>query len=468
MRLENRLPACFLAAVAAFSAHALEVSVGPGEDATRRIQESIDKVWGAGGGRVSIKAGSYEVKGMRLRSGVELHLEAGATLLASRDPADYFILAADRLEPLPQAELEDIPFVSPVNRPDDPLRFLSVAGSRWNNAIIRAYGARDVAVTGEPGSVIDGRNGYDPKGEEGYRGVHGFSFFHCTNVLFRGYTVRHSGNWHHRLEKCVRVRCEKVTALGGHDGFHARSSDDLVISDCRFHTGDDSIAGQDNVNVRISRCDLSSACSAIRFGGRNVLIEDCTAAGPCEYVFRGLVPPQAKRDGVWDPALLPSARRSMATFFLYMCDHTVTTRNPPGNIVIRNCRVRNAARFLRYNFGGETWQKAHPLADITFENCEATGLRLPLAANGGPADGSARPLDLTLRNCDLAFDVPVGEFVSCANVRTVRLENVEVKAASRIPVARTWSGTPDLVCRDVRGLDLSVAKGAGAYQCPAR
>ena len=36
------------------------------------------------------------------------------------------------------------------------------------------------AIIGEPGSVIDGCNTFDPQGEEGYRGAHGITFENVT------------------------------------------------------------------------------------------------------------------------------------------------------------------------------------------------------------------------------------------------------------------------------------------------
>ena len=57
-----------------------------------------------------------------------------------------------------------------------------MAGSRWNNALIRAWKAQNITLIGEPGSVIDGNNTYDAIGEENYRGPHGITFFSCKNI----------------------------------------------------------------------------------------------------------------------------------------------------------------------------------------------------------------------------------------------------------------------------------------------
>ena len=429
---------------------------------TEKIQKAIDDAFLSGGGTVTLGAGLHLVKGIRLRSRVRLHLGANAVLCGSRNAADYDILSRDRLEPFdPDA------FPSVREAPTKGFAAMMKPGARYNNAIIRIVSAHDVSLTGDAGSIIDGANCYDKFGEEGYRGVHGISVSYSTNVLFSGYTLQHAGNWGHRIDHAVGVRCEHVTVLAGHDGFHVRHCDDVEVSDCRFHTGDDSIAGYDNINVVVRRCDLSSACQAFRFGGTNVLIEDCVARGPCKYLFRGSIPPQAQRDGLWDPAVVPG-RHSTASFFVYFSSGTCPIRYPPGNIVIRNCQVENAARLLRYDFQDDGWQRGHPLADISFTNVTAKGLLLPIAASAGPASGkSLVPLSLSLVDCKLSFSRGQTELVAGRNIGRVVLRNVDVHGVDG-PVLRTWEGCADIVSENVTGVRIGQEPGEGRYRCLSR
>ena len=347
-----------------------------------------------------------------------------------------------------------------------PRRHICEALSPWNDAIIRVLNARDVAITGERASFIDGANGYNPEGEEYYRGAHGISIFNSTNILLKGFTVQHTGNWAMRLHACSNIVCEGVTALGGHDGFHARGCDDMTVKDCVFHTGDDAVAGFDNRMMRVSGCDLSSACSAFRLGGRDILIENCRAHGPCDYLFRGSLSPQARRDGLWDPAIVPG-RRTMATFFLYLCDYTMPVRHQPGNIVVRNCKVENAARLVRYNYGGETWQHARELADITFEGVTASGLWLPVALNGGRASEGDRPITFTMKDSTVGFAKSQEEIFSVANVKALALTNVTFRGANA-PLVRTWDGRPALELSNVKGAGSEIVGGKEPYECPMR
>ncbi len=66
------------------------------------------------------------------------------------------------------------------------------AGSRRNNALIRAYRVHDIAVIGEEGAVTDGSNACDGPGEENCRGPQGMTFFECPNIPPEGYTIRNS------------------------------------------------------------------------------------------------------------------------------------------------------------------------------------------------------------------------------------------------------------------------------------
>ncbi len=408
--------------------------VTPGNgDATTSIQRALDDCFRAGGGTVSIEPGIHCVRGLRVRSGTTLLLRSGAVLRASRDPADFDVLARDELEPVPPEDFAPGVLWQPAATRKNHDHILKSA-SRWNNAIIRIYRAHDVKIVGEPGSAIDGRDGYDPLGEERFRGVHGIAAHDCDNLELRGYEIRDTGNWAHSFWRCRDVSFSDLTILGGHDGIHFCSCDRVAVDRCTMKTGDDCVAGFDNEDVTVRDCDFNTACSAFRFGGRRVLVERCRAHGPGEYPIRNTLP---EADRISGSHGAPGAgRRTMLALFTYYADFTLTVRHEPGEIVLRDCSLENAERFLHYNFSGnETWQKGRPLSSIRFEGCEARGVGMSLCAYGD----AAHPLSLSFERCRFAFAPPQSEFLRGAHIAALALRDIAIEGVDG-PLVRSWGG----------------------------
>ena len=419
-------------------------------DATATIQKAFDDCFRAGGGTVTVAEGLYRVRGLRLRSNTTFLLKRGAVLKASRNCDEYDILADDKIEPVSASDFAPgVVWVRPKDRKTND--HLLKPGSRWNNAIIRILNARNVRILGEPGAEIDGCDSYDPIGEEHFRGVHGISVHGSTNLLFRGYTIRNTGNWAHNVWRCADLRFEGLTILGGHDGIHFSTCDRVAIADCEMKTGDDCVAGFDDEDVTVRNCRLNTACSAFRFGGRRVRIEDCRCWGPGEFPIRNSLP---KADRISGSHGVPGVgRRTMLSLFTYYSDFTLKVRHDPGEITVRNCTLDTAERFLHYNFSGnETWQKNRPLRSIRFENVVATGISMSLCAYG---DKDA-PLSLELKDCRISFAKPQRELIRAAHVGSLSLEAVSVEGVEG-PCVRSWGGVVEPKVKDLSGVKATVA-----------
>ena len=385
------------------------------ENMTAEIQKAIDDCFLSGGGRIILEEGLYLTGGLRLRSNCTLYLKSGAILKGTRNMEDYKILDKETLEPVNDDYKTDVLWTPPRTRTTN--HHIVKAASSWNNAIIRILDAHDVAVIGEKGSVIDGSDPYDPTGEEHYRGPHGISYHHSKNLRFQGYTIKNTGNWAHLGYKTQNIEYKDIEVLGGHDGIHNSSCDDFTVEDCGFYTGDDCVAGFDNYNVTVKNCIFNSACSGMRFGGRDVLIDNCRFYGPAKYFFRGSLSLEDKIAGNPSPK---SGRTNMLALFTYYSDFTLDVRKMPGNIVIRNCTVENCDRFLHFDFTGtHTWQKNKPLTSITFENIEAKGIGMPFNAYGDREN----PLTMALKNCDIAFKENTDCAIRSGNFALIKVEN---------------------------------------------
>ena len=353
---------------------------------TTNIQAAIDACHAAGGGEVVVPEGVFRTGGLALKSGVTLRLLDGATLEGSADCADYAY-------------------------PGET--------AAWYRGLLRADGAHDIAVIGGRYSVIDGRNCYDPAGEEHYRGPHAIRLTGCTNVTLKGYAIRDSANWAHALFRCANVRVEHVRVWGGHDGFDVHVSSNVVVSACEFHVGDDGVAGFGSECVTVRDTLFDCSCNAARFGGRNCLFERCRTVFPGSFGHRWTLPAEDKRRSVNHGEVL----RHGGPVFSYYCDFRWGEVPRPENIVFRDCTFDRPTGFFSLRYDGRSqWCCNRPLASISFENCEIRGVRTLGNFYGGAED----PLSFTLKNCRVtaAAGTRAQPVLSGYNFKKIRFENV--------------------------------------------
>jgi len=396
-----------------------------GSTFTAELQGRIDDAWRRGGGEVVVGAGTHELGAVRLRSGITLRLKAGAKILASTNAEDYAgTLLRDKVEPVTRETLEH-GFGEDITR-------------RSQNALFHALLAHDVTVVGEPGSSIDGRNCFDALGAEGYRGPHVFSFVACTNVEFRGVAVENAGDYAYKFVDSRNVVLDGAKAVAGHDGVHFDLCQDVSILNGTFLTGDDSVAGSGCSGIVVSNCTLSSACSAVRLGGRDVLMTDCRIVESV-YPHRWTLTREEKMRGA-NPSEVAGRRRSGGFYQGYTGD-SAHKNFRPGNILVRNTTVEGCGRFLLSVSGlpGALWQDGHGIADITFENVSAKGLSFPSVVSASADE----PMKLVFRNCSFAFDRPQEHALLVDNVEVVE-ENVKLENAGRFLLRRSDIGYDDV------------------------
>lgn len=405
---------------------------------TKAFQDTIDTCYINGGGEVVVPSGTYIIGDIRLRSNITLHLLENAVIKGSSNISDYNNIYNDKIQPLPPEQATKSIWVTAGKHRENGgglKKHLYTAGSYWNYGIIRAVYAENIAIIGEKGSLIDGGNLYDPNGEEDYRGPHGINMHFCKNLHFEGYTVRDTGNWAHAIFQSENITFTNLNVCGGHDALHTRACSNVKISDCTLITGDDCIAGFDCLDVHIKNCQISSACSAFRLGGNNILIEDCNIYGPCKYQFRGSFSIEEKQRSADKSEI---GRNNMLCFFTYFVTDDLPFRRQPGNIIIRNCKVDNADRFLHINLSGnETWQRGNPPTDITFENIYAKDIKTGLYAYG---DNIVK-YKLILKNIrySAAEGYENNPFIKAAHFNEINIDNLTFNNYNGSSFIRCWS-----------------------------
>jgi len=266
-------------------------------DDREAIARAVDACSVAGGGRVVLQAGVFFCDGpVHLRSNVDLHVVAGATLRFGADPARYVPLVLTRFEGT--MLMGHSPRIYARNATNVAITGAGVidGNGRATLDLMRDKpkgNAADLRKMGAEGMPVEQR----VFGEDHWLRPSMIQFVECSRVLIEGVTIRDSTFWivHPVFCRNVTARGLKIESMNGNnDGVDPDSSVDVLIEDCVFDTGDDAVAiksGRDqdgwrvsrsSENIVIRRCTMRSRHSGLCIGSemsggvRNVFMEDCT------------------------------------------------------------------------------------------------------------------------------------------------------------------------------------------------
>ena len=186
----------------------------------------------------------------------------------------------------------------------------------------------------------------------------------------------------------------RVTCLGGSDGIHLHCTENALIEDCLFKTGDDCIAGINIKNLLVRRCILNTSCNVFRMGGVGIRVEDTYVHGPGYYPHRVTVV-KGKNDE------LPRTEGRHNTLHLveYFASETYPS-SVPADITFKNCVIENAHAILHYFAdNSKALHSGTYLGKFTLENVRFTDLKAP-----SKPEGSAKvPLTVRMKNVSLEF-----------------------------------------------------------------
>lgn len=270
-------------------------------DNTETINRTIRICSRKGGGTVVIPAGTFLSGTIRLESFVCLYLEKGAV-----------IKGIDELEKY-QSVLQD-------NKEE---RYYMVKEENWNKALILGDKVHHISITGE--GVIDGSHVIDEKGEEGMRGPHALFLSRSTDIEISGITIRQASNYACMSYDIKNADFKQLTIEEGWDGIHIRGGENIRITDCRFFTGDDAIAGGEWNRMSIRDCHLNSSCNGVRviMPVQEVEIEGCFFQGPGKYPHR---------------TFRERKRRNMLSGVIVQPGAWFAAPGKVENVYVRNCR----------------------------------------------------------------------------------------------------------------------------------
>jgi polygalacturonase len=279
-------------------------AVGDGStDCTGAFARAIGACNAAGGGRVVVPGGRFLTGAIHLRSDVNLHVTADATVLFSTDPKAYLPAVFTRFE---GTELMGYsPFIYAFEQTNVAVtgtgtldgqagveNWWTWKGSKehgWKPGMPNYNAARQkLLAQAEAGAPVSERR-YD---EGSYIRPMMIQPYRCTNVLIEGVTIRRSPMWeiHPVLCRNVTVKDVHIETLGpNNDGCDPESCTDVLIEGCFFNTGDDCIAIKSGRNADGRRLHSPSEYIVVRgchmqdgHGGVTVGSE---ISGDCRWVY---------------------------------------------------------------------------------------------------------------------------------------------------------------------------------------
>lgn len=373
-------------------------------DSTAAFRKAIEACHAAGGGRVVVPAGEFLSGAIRLRSNVNLHLTAGATIRFSRDPRQYLPVVFTRWEGVEcmnysafvyAFEQENIAVTGAgtLDGQCDCEHWWPWKGRKdcgWKQGDPSQQRARDALIEmGEKDVPVEKR----VFGEGSYLRPAFIQPYRCRNVLIEGVTVRNSPMWeiHPVLSRNVTVRGVTVSSHGpNNDGCDPESCADVLIKDCHFDTGDDCIAVKSGrnrdgrrvavpcENVVIQGCVMKDGHGGVTIGSeisgnaRYIFAEDCRMDSP--NLDRALrIKTNAMRGGVIEHIYMRNVTvGQVADAAIHADFYYEEGAKGPHRPVVRNIGVRGlTCSKARYALYLRAFDDA-PIRDVRLEDCAFT------------------------------------------------------------------------------------------------
>jgi polygalacturonase len=416
---------------------------------TRAFAAAIAACAQAGGGRVIVPAGRWLTGAIHLRSNVNLHLQAGSTVLFSTNPADYLPAVWVRWAGLecmnysPLIYARDCENIAVTGRGT-----LDGQGARWwywsrrqNETAQRLYHMSIAEVPVERRMFAKPEDSLRPQFIQP---------INCKHVLLEGVTIVSGPFWTVQFVYCDQVIARNLTIRtsgSNNDGINADSCRNVLIEGCDLSTGDDGICLKSGLNEEGRRIGRPT---------ENVIIRHCvTRAGHGGFVIGSEMSGGIRNVLVYDCDFLGTASGVRLK----------SARGRGGvveNIWCRDIRMHNiAGEAIVLTTSYKAWFGSDQGVAPTFRNITFENIKVNVAVTGIAIDGLPEQAieNLTFRDLDLV----ARRGLRCTDARGLTLDRVFLNPYERTEVM-TFTNTRDVTiknCQHPEGAEaFVVAKGA--------
>ncbi len=429
---------------------------------TASLNKAIDACCSAGGGIVYLPPGNYLSGTVVLKSNVTFYLEAGATLLGSKNISDY----------TPQ----------PQKSGDSNLTFAHDLADAGPYHLVFARDAENIRLAGTgkiygPGQAfwIPNDQTQPPRNKEKHSNTDSWQairprpsplleFYNCRNLRIEDVRIENSSGWTLRPIHCDNVFIQGISIKNpvygpNTDGMDPTCCHNLFIANCLIDTGDDAIClksenpyGEElrtSKNITITNCVLTTRCNGLKFGTathggfENVVFSN-------SVICNGEVPPISgisieMVDGGWVEGVVISnirIQRVRTPIFIRRAKRHPRPDGTPGTlrgVMIEN--IHATGSILTSSIAG---LPGFDVEDVTLSN-----IRIDSDENG-KADWVNR--NVPEKEKDYPEARAFGHLPSyglyCRHVTGLRLLNLEVRPGAS-------EERPALLCDDVKNVEIS-------------
>lgn len=371
---------------------------------TLAFEKAIKACASNGGGKVLVPNGKYLTGPIHLESNVNLHLEDNAEILFSLNPKEYPIVHTSwegtevmNYSPLIYAKGKTNVAVTgkgTLNGQADSTNWWVWSGGKnygWKKGIPSQNDPnnREVLVDmAEKGIPVAERI----FGEGRYLRPNFIEFFECNTVLVKDVTIINAPFWILHPIKTNNMIIDGVTVNShgpNNDGCDPEYSQNIIIRNCTFNTGDDCIAikagrdadgrrvGLPSKNIIVQNCKMIDGHggvvigSEISAGVNNVFVENCNMDSPnLDRAIR--IKTNSKRGGVIEDVYVRNLEvgtvkecvLKLNMFYNVYGSQTGNFIPTIRNISLENVNVKNGGKYSVWAEG----YKESPVENITLKN----------------------------------------------------------------------------------------------------